>query len=110
MRAIIIGAAAMLLASGAFAQQVPRYNVEGHCEAVASFGGEFSNTTYNGCIDMEQSAYRGLKGAWTGLPGNVRRHCDEVATFGGEGSYSTLQGCVQMELSAGQDRSEFSFD
>ncbi|QTP60943.1 hypothetical protein HNO53_20825 [Billgrantia antri] len=92
------------------AQEMPRYDVEAHCEEIASFGGEFSNMTYNGCIQMEQSAYDGLKGQWASLPGNIQRHCDEIATFASPGSYSTLQGCVQMEVSAGQNRGQFSFD
>lgn len=110
MRALIAAITLAALPIIAQAQQPPRYDVEGHCETVASFGGEFSNTTFNGCIEMEQSAYNQLKGTWNDLPPNVQNHCHEVATFGGEGSYSTLQGCVQMEVSAGENRSEFSFD
>lgn len=45
----------------ASAQQVPRFDVEAHCEELAGFGGDHSNTMYNTCIDVEQSAYNGLK-------------------------------------------------
>lgn len=110
MKAIIIATALAALPIAALAQQPPRYDVEAHCEAVASVGGELSNSTYNGCIRMEQSAYDSLKGGWNDLPPNVMNHCHKVATVGGAGSYSTLKGCVRMEMSAGQNRSEFSFD
>ncbi|MBB3185739.1 hypothetical protein FHR95_003332 [Halomonas fontilapidosi] len=99
-----------LVSTLASAQQIPRFDVETHCEQVASFGGDFSNTLYNSCVDMEQSAYNGLKGPWASLPANVRNHCHDVASFGGPGSYTLLESCVQMEVSAGSNRSQFSFD
>lgn len=105
-----IGAGLALLAATAQANELPRFDVEAQCEQVASFGGDFSNTTYNGCIQMEQSAYNRLRENWASLPGNIRRQCVEVATFGGPGSYSTLGGCVDMEVQAGSNRQSFSFD
>lgn len=46
------------------ASDMPRLDVEAQCKEVASFGGDFSNTTNNGCIKMEQSAYNHLKTEW----------------------------------------------
>ncbi|PAU76547.1 hypothetical protein [Halomonas salipaludis] len=109
-RLILAVAAALALPAMAHAQDIPRYDVEDHCEQVAGFGGSFSNSTYNGCIQMEQSAYNGLRDQWQQLPASIRQHCNDVASFGGAGSYSTLQGCVQMEVSAGENRDSFSFD
>ncbi|MBY6206904.1 MULTISPECIES: hypothetical protein [Halomonas] len=99
----------LLMAAPALAE-IPRFDVETHCEQVAGFGGDFSNTMYNSCIDMEQGAYNGLKGRWATLPPTIQSHCEEVASFGGPGSYTMLQSCVDMEVSAGSNRSEFSFD
>ena len=103
-------AAALLSLNLAHAQQTPRYDVEAHCEQVAGFGGDFSSTMYNSCIDQEQSAYDNLKDRWSGLSARIRGHCDEVAGFGGPGSYTMLESCVQMETSAADNKSEFNFD
>lgn len=108
--ATTIGTFAMVVAVAASAQTMPRFDVETHCEQVAGFGGEFSNTMYNSCVDMEQSAYSGLKEGWSSLPATIQNHCEEVAGFGGPGSYTMLESCVDMEVSAGSNRSEFSFD
>ncbi|PAU76942.1 hypothetical protein CK498_12280 [Halomonas salipaludis] len=90
------------------AQEMPRFDVEGHCEEVAEFGGS-SHQIYNGCIQMEQGAYNSLKSRWANVSGRIRNHCQEVAEFSG-GSYQILQGCVQMEEDAAGNRQSFSFD
>lgn len=98
------------LSATAHAQEIPRFDVEAHCNAVASFGGDFSNMTYNGCVDMEQSSYNGLKGRWSEIPAATRRECINIATFGGTGDYMTLEGCIDMEMAAAGNQSTFSFD
>ncbi|MCK0743549.1 hypothetical protein [Chromohalobacter nigrandesensis] len=100
----------VMLAATAQAQQAPRYDVESHCEQVASVGGSPSNTMYNSCIEMEQQAYDNIKQGWSSIPGGTQQHCDQVATVGGAGSYTMLESCVQMETQAADDRSEFNFD
>ncbi|PZQ14333.1 MAG: hypothetical protein DI565_13015 [Ancylobacter novellus] len=82
------------------AQSLPRYDVKAHCREVAAFGGAFSESTMDGCMQMEQTAYDQLKRTFPDLSTSMRKHCDEVASFGGHGSYSTLQGCIQMEQSS----------
>lgn len=99
-----------LLPLAASAAEMPRFDVEAHCEQVASISGDSSNMLYNSCIDMEQTAYNGLKGQWSSLPANIENHCRDVASVTGPGSYSLLESCVDMEVSAGNNRSEFSFD
>jgi hypothetical protein len=83
----------------AFAQDVPRFEVSSHCRKVASFAGSYSESLFGGCMDMEQSAYDGLKTRWARIPAATRAHCLQVASFAG-GSYALLQGCVDMEDSA----------
>lgn len=101
----------LALWSGAsFAGEIPRFDVETQCEQIAGFGGEFSNSTYNGCIAMEQSAYDRLKQSWDSIPSGIRSQCIEIATFGGPGSYSTLGGCIDMETQAAANKKSFSFD
>jgi len=92
----------------ALGQEVPRFDVEAHCEEVAEFGGG-SHQIFNSCMQMEQNAYNGLKGQWANTSGRIRNHCQEVAEFGG-GSYQILQSCMQMEESAAGNRETFSFD
>lgn len=108
MRLAVLGLT--LWAGGVMANGIPRFDVEGQCKLVASVGGEFSNLTYNGCIQMEQSAYNRLKGNWASIPAGIRRQCAEVATVGGPGSYSTLGGCVDMEIQAASNKKSFSFE
>jgi hypothetical protein len=104
----LAGGLALTVSTLATAQELPRFDVEGHCEEVAEFGGG-SHQIYNGCIQMEQSSYNSLRDRWGGIEPGIRRHCQEVATFGG-GSYQILQGCVQMEEDAAGNRESFSFD
>lgn len=92
------------------AAEMPRFDAEAHCEQVAAVGGSPSNSLYNSCIDMEQTAYNGLKAEWASLPTNIQNHCRDVASVTGPGSYSLLESCVDMEVSAGSNRREFSFD
>ncbi len=92
----------------AIAQDMPRFDVEAHCEEVAEFAGG-SHQIFNSCIQMEQNAYNGLKGRWANVSGRIRGHCQEVAEFSG-GSYQILQSCVQMEEDAAGNRQSFSFD
>lgn len=110
MKALITAALAILPLATAQADQIPRFDVETHCEQVAGFGGDYSSTMYNSCIDQEQGAYNNLKGQWGSLSSRIQDHCEQVAGFGGPGSYTMLESCVQMESSAANNRSEFSFD
>lgn len=99
-----------LAAGAANADAIPRYDVETGCEEVATVTGDFSNSLYNGCVQMEQSSYNHLKSAWASIPANIRNGCDEVATVGVAGSYSLLESCVQMETEAARNKQSFSFD
>jgi len=92
----------------ALAQDMPRFDVEAHCEEVAEFA-DGSHQIFNSCIQMEQNAYNGLKAHWANVGGRIRSHCQEVAQFSG-GSYQILQSCVQMEEDAAGNRQSFSFD
>lgn len=105
---ITIAAIALLWSVQAIAQDMPRFDVEAHCEEIAEFGGG-SHQIYNGCIQMEQGAYNTLKGRWANVSARIRNHCVDIAQFGG-GSYQILHGCVQMEEDAAGNRQSFSFD
>lgn len=100
--------AALPVAAG---DDIPRYDPGAYCDEVAGFAGAYSESTRDGCMDMEQSSYDSLKAQWAELSPRIRTYCDQVARFAGKGSYSTLQGCVDMEQGAAarnRDR-EFKF-
>lgn len=90
------------------AQDMPRFDVEAHCEDVAEITGG-SHQIFNSCIQMEQGAYNGLKNRWANLSRRIQIHCQDVAKVTG-GSYQILQSCVQMEEDAAGNRQSFSFD
>jgi hypothetical protein len=99
----------LALPSVAQAQELPRFDVQAHCRQVAAFGGAMSQSLLGSCVDMEQSAYDGLKPTWHQLPDAARSHCLMVARFGGPGSYSLLQSCLQMETAAGRQNQQRQF-
>ena len=103
-----------LLASAQLAEaqpmpEIPVYDVDGHCRAVANLGGTYSEDLFQACFDMEQGAYDGLKPRWTALPATMQRHCDRVARLGQVGSYDLLSACIQMEETAARSNERRQF-
>src|SRR5262245_52169506 len=96
--AIVCGLTALtpLTSQDAFAQTIPSYATNAHCQRVAGFGGTFSQSVYGSCLNMEQSAALALQNRWSSIPGSVRERCDRIASFGGSASYSILQNCVDV--------------
>ena len=93
--------------SVAHAGSIPRYDVESYCTEVMNVSGG-SKMIFNGCIDMEQSAYNNLKRSWASLPSQTKSYCDEVGDVAG-GSYAILEGCIQMENQASDNTSVFEY-
>jgi len=104
-----MAAAALLCASAAHAQSLPRFDVDAQCRKIANFGGSYSEMMMSGCLDNEQSSYDALKAAWGDLPEAMRKQCVKIATFGGPGSYMMLKGCVDNELAAARSNASRSF-
>ena len=100
-------AAIAVTVPSAHAQDIPRYDVPDYCQQVADISGG-SSTIYNGCIEMEQDAYDGLKASWSGIASRARSYCDEVAQVSG-GSYTILQGCIEMETDAAASTPDFKY-
>jgi hypothetical protein len=97
------------LSGGLSAQELPRFDVNTHCQEVAGVGGVYSASLFGSCMDMEQTAYDGLKAEWAALPMVARQHCIQVATVAGPGSYSILQSCIQMETQAASQNRQRKF-
>jgi hypothetical protein len=104
---VMIGAGLMLLSGTTMANEIPRFDVEGHCEEVAQTVGG-SHQIYNSCIQLEQRSYNSLKAKWSGVSSQIRSHCQEVAQTVG-GSYQIMESCLQMEQDAAGNRESFSF-
>jgi len=108
MKRVFAGAIILMVISApVYAESVPRYDVSAHCTEVSNVSGG-SNMIYNGCVDMEQTAYDSLKRVWNSIPSSTRAHCDDVARVTG-GSYSILEGCIQMETQAAGNTSVFEY-
>jgi hypothetical protein len=82
---------ACILTTGAFAQELPRYEVDERCQEDPR-GAAF-------CIKGVQRTYDRLKGRWSSIPADVRTRCIEELQRSSEllRSYSGLEGCVQRE-------------
>ena len=102
----LIGSAA---SAGSAAAEMPRYDVDSYCERIARVGGDYSAVMFDGCFEMEQSAYDALKARWNKLSSEMRGYCDRVARVGGDGSYSMLQGCVEIEKAASSNQKTFKY-
>ena len=85
--------------SAAFAQALPKLNVEASCRAAASKAAEGLTTVQN-CLQDERSARNQLAKRWGKFPAGDRRQCIAEAS-GFEPSYVELLECVTM---AGQAR------
>ena len=90
-------------------QQLPRLDVESRCRAVASVGGGYSASIFNGCMQREQAAYNGLGDLFSASPAGIRERCLQVATVGEGGSYSILQGCLERERAAASSTPGFRY-
>jgi hypothetical protein len=108
MRFLPLALAAAIVSPTWAASDLPRFDVDAHCEKVAAVGGSRSEVIFGGCMDMEQQSYDGLKAIWTSLPDNLRAHCEKVGRVGG-GNYVTLLGCVEMEQQAEVQNAKRSF-
>jgi hypothetical protein len=99
-------AAAFLLAaaaSGAYAAEVPKLNVERMCRdsAKADAGANFDA---NRCIDSEHRTRDELASKWTSFPAPDRQQCTQLATLGGSASYVALITCLEMNRDARESR------
>jgi hypothetical protein len=93
-------ALAPLTSQGAFAQTIPSYTTNAHCQRVAGFGGTFSQSVYGSCLTWSR-APRLL--SRTAGP-QSRRPCASVATappaLAGRPPTRSFKNCVDVEVAA----------
>jgi hypothetical protein len=93
--AVRITLAAAALVIPAAADQVPRFEVEKHCRAVAAMTGRLGDPS--DCLNDERSAREQLVRQWARFHPAGRARCLEQATLAGEPTYSALLTCIELE-------------
>ena len=88
---------------------LPKFDVNKHCDTIAKSMGQSSEMIRSGCFEQEQSSYNNLKQVWDTLPKSMQSHCTAVAKSMPHGSYMILDGCVTQELESKEDNSNFQF-
>lgn len=88
---------------------LPKFDVDKHCDNISKAMGESSEMIKSGCFEQEQSSYNNLKQVWETLPKNMQSHCTAVAKSMAPGSYMILDGCVTQELNSKKENSNFKF-
>lgn len=76
----------------------PTFDIESHCQNVATFCGRFSCTLQECCLQNEKGAYDYLTGVWDTAPADIRKRCLQRAHFGGQSSYALLKDCMRREM------------
>lgn len=98
----------MLIPSFALAD-IPKFDVDKHCDNIAKTMGQSSEMIRSGCFEQEQTAYNNLKQVWDTLPKSMQSHCTAIAKTMAPGSYMILEGCVIQEQESKNDNSQFQF-
>jgi hypothetical protein len=106
---ILIPATALALAAQltvAFADGVPRYNLEPLCRGIAQQGGmsllpnQGARKDYKSCISSEMAVRRQLVKQWPTFKTSNKANCIGENSAGGLPSYTGLLSCLQMAQEA----------
>lgn len=86
--------------SSAFADGAPTLDVRPVCRGIASQSADPLATglksSYDECINSEQSVREQLNHQWSSFSAADKRHCVTLANTGGESSYTELLTCLEM--------------
>ena len=94
-------------AGDAQAQEVPEFDVPGHCEKQAETLGN-SAFMKKSCLQQEQQSYDTLKADWPGLSSQIKKTCiAQAKSF--LPSYFMLNACVQQEVASQKEVDAFQF-
>lgn len=85
----------LLSASAAFADEVPRYNIEATCRAAPALAGGAGNVDRD-CLRDEAQALTQVEQQWAGFDAHRRDTCAQETRIGGPPSYVALLTCLQM--------------
>jgi hypothetical protein len=94
LAALVIGATPL----AAFAQAVPKLNVEPTCNIPRDVGATGGDKSV--CLKSENEARDQLVQQWSAFPVADRGLCTQTATMGGTASYVELLTCLEMRRDA----------
>lgn len=102
MKKIMMIVLALAISTMAYAAgDVPKYDVDKFCEAIA----KGKATIHNACIDMEQNAYADVKKRWADIPDGIKEYCGAIA--GGANSYQAFIECEKLEKKEAKNKKSF---
>ena len=92
---IVLVTAAALVATAAYASDVPRLNITPTCTPIGN-DKTFPIDTKQ-CLKTEQEVRGQLVQQWTNFPAADRSQCTAMASMGGMASYVALITCLEMK-------------
>jgi hypothetical protein len=90
----------MLASAVAFAQQVPRFNIEATSKDVLALTNKDIDP-FQGCMRDEADAERKLRGLWSSTAAAQRQTCTAQAQLDWAPSYVVILACLEMYPAAG---------
>jgi hypothetical protein len=96
MRAMVATAVLVLAGAGAaFAEEVPRFNIEATCKGVPTLGLDEKDPV-KACMDDENTALGQLRAQWSTFTPANQRECIGETEIAGWPSYVDVLTCLQM--------------
>jgi len=80
------------------ADQIPTFNVEPFCRAVASRAVPVGDASI--CVRKEMEARNQLAREWTQFAPADKSHCVQLSTIGGDPTYTELLTCLELQRDA----------
>ena len=85
-----------LLCAAAWAQELPKFNIDATCGVDRSAMKSESQAPVSGCKQSELDAQRQLESRWSTFAAQSRRTCSQETQIGGSPSYVELLTCLEM--------------
>jgi hypothetical protein len=101
---VIVGLAILIVPRGAWAENLPNYDMTTFCHRVAGDSGDAdalmsgAENTLNRCMNHEQDSYETVKSKWPTLPMTIQSFCEKATLAAGDGSYEKLKSCIEQKM------------
>jgi hypothetical protein len=86
------------------ATDIPTFNVEPHCRAVAEISGFAQDRDV--CLRQEQAARQQLGVEWARFTPAGKSHCLRLSTLGNDPTYTELLTCLELDRDARELREQ----
>ena len=97
MRILLALCAIPLVAASALAAELPEWQTEGNCVALAGGAQNNDQLVYDACMTEEERSKDILSKKYADLPIEVIKHCEKRSSVAAP-SYSTLRACIEARL------------